>query len=127
MPDLPETPQPQAAAAAYLDGNFDVIARPQVLSFGVAEPRFLRGDANADGSVNLADAIRIVDTLFRDGEPFSCAKSADANDDGRLTVTDSVWTLLYLFRGGALPEPTGECGTDPTADELRCESAAGCF
>ena len=126
VPDLPETPQPQEAAAAYLDESFQVIARPGVLSFGVAAPRFLRGDPNVDGAVNIADAIRIVDTLFRGGEPFSCPKSADTNDDGRLTITDAVWTLLHLFGGSVLPEPTGACGTDPTADELGCESAQTC-
>ena len=58
--------EPQEEAAAYLDENFEELARPGVLSFERQEIVFLRGDSNLDGAVNISDAIRTVDALFRD-------------------------------------------------------------
>ena len=91
----------------------------------LAESPFVRGDANVDGSVNISDAVRILDYLFRAGERFSCDSAADANDDGRFSVTDVTWTLLNVVEGKVLPEPS-VCGADATADELRCESFGQC-
>ena len=114
---------------ARLDENFEVLARPAVRSYSreVARFRFLRGDSNVDGAVNVSDAVRTLDRLFSDGQPFSCGDAADASDDGRVNITDPVWTLLHLFGGRTLPEPTGACGRDPTSDELGCDSAPACF
>ena len=53
-------------STAYLDENFEVVGRPAVLSFSREETRFLRGDSNADTSLDLADALRTLGVLFRD-------------------------------------------------------------
>ncbi len=93
-------------------------------------PRFVRGNANADGDVDISDAISIIAWLFG-GEtevPPPCLDAADANDDGETDISDAVWLLSWLFRGGAPPgAPFPDCGEDPIDDDpLDCELFAPC-
>lgn len=89
--------------------------------------RFLRGDANADGSVSMSDAIYTLMGLFVGGFWYRCEKSGDANDDGVLDVSDAIVTLYYLFLGTTtIPAPLGACGLDPTVDLLDCEEFPPC-
>ncbi len=89
--------------------------------------KFLRGDANSDGGVNLADAIFTLNHLFSRGYVLACADAADADDSGGVNLADAVFALNYLFVGSVdLPAPTGtQCGADPTDDDdLGCESSS---
>ena len=70
-----------------------------------SESFFLRGDSNADGEVDLSDAVYSLSWLFLGGPRLSCEDAADTDDDGRLNVTDAVYTLNFLFLGGAVPPP----------------------
>lgn len=83
---------------------------------------FARGDANADSSIDLADALFIADYLFADGTAPACADSADCNDDGVLSISDPVYLILYLFLSGTVPpSPFPDAGLDPTfLDGLGC-------
>ncbi len=82
-------------------------------------PQFRRGDANADRSVNVADAVFLLTYLFAHGPASACEDSADSNDDGRLDISDAVATLRHLFASAAMPAPGATtCGADPTADTL---------
>lgn len=88
---------------------------------------FRRGDANADGEIDLSDAVTVVMHLFLGGVTLSCQKAADADDSGELELTDAIVLLGYLFRGERPPsEPLGVCGRDPTADLTTCESYPPC-
>lgn len=90
------------------------------------ESRFVRGDANADGDVNIADPIAVLNCLFRGGPCPTCRKAADANDDAAVNLTDSVYTLMFLFRGGAAPpSPFPSCGLG--TGTLDCESFRPCL
>jgi hypothetical protein len=87
-------------------------------------PVFLRGDANADGAVDISDAIAILGFLFL-GTPNSlpCKVAADTNDSEGVDLSDSVFLLNYLFLGtAALVQPFPDCGIDPTPDALGCDS-----
>jgi hypothetical protein len=81
---------------------------------------FRRGDSNADGRVDISDAVYSLGFLFSGGAAPLCRDAADGNDDQKLDISDAVYTLNHLFSGGpALPPPGREtCGPDPTADEL---------
>jgi len=85
---------------------------------------FIRGDANGDGEINLADAVTSLGYLFLGAVPAGgafCEDSADANDDGTLNITDPIQVLGYLFLGGTAPAaPFPEKGLDATLDTLRC-------
>jgi len=89
-------------------------------------PRFIRGDVNLDGRVDITDAFATLNHLFLGFAPPSCLDAADTNDDGELSLADPVYSLSHLFTGGeGLPAPN-ECGVDPTTPRLGCESFATC-
>lgn len=94
---------------------------------GTAES-FARGDCNADGAYDIADAIRTLATLFVPGSPApQCPDACDSNDDGGVDISDAILTISALFSAGADPAaPFGGCGTDPTPDALDCPSFAAC-
>ncbi len=91
------------------------------------EPTFRRGDPNADGTLNIADGVAVLEILFGTSGQFGCSKSADANDDGATNIADALYIFNFLFGDGpALPPPSTECGEDPTPDDLVCEEHAAC-
>lgn len=88
---------------------------------GATPSSFLRGDANGDGSVDIADVVRIAELLFRNGRAPRCLDAADSNDDGRVQLTDALFLLFHLVRGElGPPAPYPISGVDPSADPLRC-------
>ncbi|MBN1422434.1 MAG: PKD domain-containing protein [Planctomycetes bacterium] len=90
------------------------------------KPALRRGDANCDGNLDIADAIRVLGYAFAN-ETLSCVDAADINDDGRIDIADPIVLLDYIFGAQApLPAPFPRCGPDPTPDDLRCESYPPC-
>jgi hypothetical protein len=82
---------------------------------------FVRGDSNADLSIDISDASATLGYLFLGSEAPRCLDAADANDDARIDVSDPVRTLQHLFLGGTtLPPPFPFSGLDPTPDSLGC-------
>ena len=91
------------------------------LPFDSSAVPFIRMDADGSGTVNVTDAIRVLDFLFRSGAPPACMDAADGNDDGEVDISDPVSLLLYLFVGGITPPPPfPDPGQDPTSDGLGC-------
>ncbi|MEM7262358.1 MAG: DUF4397 domain-containing protein [Planctomycetota bacterium] len=84
---------------------------------------FVRGDSDRNGTFQVSDPVATIERLFNGAtlEGY-CADAADANDDGHVDIADVVYSLEYLFIGGPAPTaPFPSAGTDPTADELRCD------
>lgn len=80
---------------------------------------FMRGDANLDRKVNIADAIATLGYLFRAGPSLSCPDAADANDDGVLDIADPIVILYTLFgNASTIAAPYPSIGQDPTMDFL---------
>ncbi len=93
-----------------------------LLTVEAPECRFIRGDANGDRRLDIADVMSVLIYLF-DGRrgPLRCQDAGDANDDGRLNIADPVRILARLFLDGApLDPPYPACGPDPTLDRLEC-------
>jgi antitoxin (DNA-binding transcriptional repressor) of toxin-antitoxin stability system len=65
---------------------------------------FRRGDANADGEVDLSDGSRTLGHLFLGQLAPPCLDAADADDSGELELTDAVFTFAHLFLGGPPPD-----------------------
>jgi hypothetical protein len=81
---------------------------------------FVRGDANLDSLINIADPLTTLAYLFTQGT-VACADAADVNDNGALDIGDAVYALAYLFSSGPPPEPPHPvAGNDPTSDALGC-------
>jgi hypothetical protein len=96
----------------------------------VAPGKFIRGDANDDRRVDIADGIWIILFLFYGGERKPCMAAADANDDGRRDIADALYIINYqlqpdaALRGGPLapppPAPFPGCNTDPDVPAADC-------
>jgi hypothetical protein len=88
----------------------------------VREAAFLRGDADGNESVDIADAIAVLGHLFRGQPSLPCHDAADADDSGVLDITDALHVLGFLFLGRAEPPAPGPYtpGVDPTEDDLSC-------
>jgi hypothetical protein len=65
--------------------------------------RFRCGDASKDGVVDLADAIFLLNYVFKGGDPPDPLELGDVNADGIVDLEDIVYLLNYLFKGGPPP------------------------
>jgi len=92
------------------------------ISPAISAASFVRGDTNADGEVDGADAVGTLSVLFGGRGEIACDDAADANDDGSVDISDAIRTLTYLYVGGVIiPSPgPSACGSDPTADAISC-------
>ena len=67
---------------------------------------FLRGDANGDGQLDIADAVRMLLVGFGISTEPICLAAADANEDGIFqAIPDTIRVLDHLFGQGQNPLP----------------------
>ena len=86
-------------------------------AFGVVSQggKFVRGDSNGDGKVDISDPIFTIRYLYLGGPTTVCLAAADANDDERVDISDPIVLLQHLFvTGRPLPPPGPDPGLDPT-------------
>ena len=121
-----------AASVRLLDRDFNTLSSPEVSNFerraggqSHSQAPFQRGDANADGRRNTADALEVLEAIFRRAT-VSCRSAADANDDGRINVIDPVLILRHVFGLEDLQRAPLSCGVDPTPDRLACGESVSC-
>jgi len=70
---------------------------------------FIIGDANADGSVNVSDAVYLINYVFTGGPSPLPLESGEVNCDGSVNVSDAVYIINYVFLGGHNPgDPNGD-------------------
>jgi hypothetical protein len=129
-----------APATAIVDFSFDLGCPPYAVvlvhsgaslipamragRIQIEELSFIRGDANDDGQVDLADPVLILDVLFGDGS-MGCEVAADANQSDVIDVADPVYLLNYLFIDGPEPPaPFPSCGVGFSS--LSCVSYVSC-
>jgi len=133
---------PPVAAVVVVNGESKPIANPDFVMIQRIEPitriPFVRGDANADGLINIADGIYTINWLFRGGPEPPCKDAADVDDNNAHEVTDVIMLISYLFnvtieRGGDTyaPQPPAapfpECGLDETGGTAEsCASYPPC-
>lgn len=65
------------------------------------------GDANGDGNVNVADAVYLINRVFKFGPPPAPNCTGDANGDSTVNVADAVYLINLVFKGG--PSPSQNC------------------
>jgi len=103
-----------------MENRYDTIVLSDAFRYIIPVP-FIRSDSNRSGLVDLSDAITMLVYLFQGGTT-TCLDAHDSNDDGAVDLADIPYILGFLFLGGSPPPvPFPETGTDPTADDLRCE------
>lgn len=86
-----DLPEPAFMAAAGFD------AQP------VNVTNRLMADANTDDMVNVADAVYVINYVFKNGPVPDPLEIADANCDGQANVADAVYVINYVFKGGPGP------------------------
>lgn len=74
------------------------------------------GDANGDNDTNIADAVFLVNYVFREGPPPQPVEAGDANEDGLANLGDAVYVINYVFKDG--PAPCPHRGSAVTDDSL---------
>ena len=72
---------------------------------------FHRGESNADGALDISDALHCLEYLFSDGPPPVCLDATDANADLMIDISDAVYTLGFLFLGSEPPPQPGPPGS----------------
>jgi hypothetical protein len=71
-----------------------------------AGPLWIRGDANADGTVDISDPVAVLADLFLGVTARPAGTPAlDANSDGRADLSDAIFVLGFLFQGGPTIAP----------------------
>lgn len=97
-----------------------------VTSFVPPITAFIRGDANADGLLNIADGIWMLLELFQGGPGTDCDGANDSNSDSSYDASDAVFVFNYQFLNGPAPAaPFPACGTTPGQTETDC-TESGC-
>ncbi len=66
-------------------------------------PSYIAGDANYDGSVNIADVVYLVNYIFHEGAPPIPFFAGDANSDEEINIGDAVYLVNYIFQDGPPP------------------------
>ena len=100
-------PQWGASVGGYADGGLCFTVVPGLNCCQLA------GDANHDGSLNIADATFLIAYIFAGGDSPMCCAEGDANGDGMINISDVLYHIAVNFLGGPLPM----CGP---ADLLSC-------
>jgi hypothetical protein len=81
--------------------DYNLYGDPSLAREGVPEPVF--GDCNSDGTVNVADAVFMINYIFRHGAPPNPESAGDVNCDEAINVGDPVYLINYIFKGGPPP------------------------
>ncbi len=106
--------------AAYDDHRVYVYYNP----LGALKGAFVRGDANQDARIDIADAITVLNHLFGGAGPLPCMDAGDANDDEQVNIADAITILGSLFGGKGALRPPNQCGPDPAGEVLGCADSA---
>lgn len=62
------------------------------------------GDADGDGTVNLGDAVHLINFIFKNGAPPGFpAWRGNPNGDAAINIGDPVYLINYIFRSGPPP------------------------
>lgn len=64
---------------------------------------YICGDANGDTIVNVADAVFLINYVFKSGPPPDPLEAGDANCDLSVNVADAVYIISYVFKNGPAP------------------------
>ncbi|NIP43240.1 MAG: hypothetical protein GWO41_04430 [candidate division Zixibacteria bacterium] len=64
---------------------------------------YICGDASGDETVNVSDAVYLINYIFLGTAAPDPLESGDVNCDGTINVSDSVWIINFVFLGSNQP------------------------
>jgi hypothetical protein len=89
---------------AMLATNQPCPSSGEVDTFSYNAPLYLRGDANGDWKINIADVVYLINYLFAHGSAPEPLETGDANcSNGVVNSADVVYLINYLFAHGSPP------------------------
>ena len=95
-----------SVSPTFVDGTLESFAPPIT--------DFIRGDANGDATLNIADGIYMLNALFQGGPMQDCDAANDANSDDSYNAADAIFVFNNQFLNGPAPaSPYPDCGTVP--------------
>jgi hypothetical protein len=65
----------------------------------------IRGDADGNSSINVADPTFLTDYIFFEGPAPPCFEEGDADGSGSINVADPTFLTDYIFFEGPAPPP----------------------
>ncbi len=69
----------------------------------ILEPAYICGDADGGGSVNVGDAVYIINYIFKGGPAPDPPEAGDADCNGTINVSDAAYLVNFIFKGGPPP------------------------
>lgn len=84
--------------------TYNLYGDPSLVREGISVS--ICGDCNKDGIVDIADAICLLNYLYKGGPAPDPLQTGDCNCDESVDLGDAVYLLNYLFKGGSSP---GDC------------------
>ena len=70
----------------------------------VAPISYTCGDPNVDAAVNIADAVYVLNYVFKGGPPpMPVIAAGDVNCDISVNIADAVYLINFIFKGGQVP------------------------
>lgn len=91
------------AADANLDGQVSLEDLCPITVALELSDGFVRGDANEDLSVDVADAVSMLGILFSADPAPNFSAALDANNDVAFDLADPIFILGFLFADGTSP------------------------
>lgn len=99
--------------------TYDIFARDGIIYLAdhnglmvlkaISKADYLCGDINADGTVNVTDAVNLMNYIFTDGHVPEPMERAELNCDNEISVSDIVYLINYIFTKGNGPcDTTGD-------------------
>lgn len=72
------------------------------------------GDATGDATVNIGDAVYLINYIFKGGPAPDPLCVGDAGGDDAVNIGDAVYLINYIFKGG--PPPVESCCSQALKD-----------
>ncbi len=101
-------------AGSTLSSDFPTLNPYQMYQFWDAfvtklswTPNYTCGDADGEGTINIADAVYLIAYIFSHGPAPSPLAAGDADCSGDINIADVVYLISYIFSHG--PEPCATC------------------
>jgi hypothetical protein len=89
---------PPNFCSAVVEDPYDPVAPP--VAFPLVAPEYLCGDANADGILNITDAVYLVYYIFGGGPEPQPYNSGDLNCDDQANISDAVFLIRIILNPG---------------------------
>lgn len=87
------------------EGTTVPFQRETVLTVLISRPdQQICGDFNSSGSVDIADAVRLINYIFAGGPaPLPNISACDIDCSGQCDIADAVYLISYIFGSGSAP------------------------